>query len=105
MWGDFDVDGQTATALLVSALERLGAKVEYHIPIRDKESHGIQPKVLRGYINRGIDLLLTCDTGITSVDAVVLANQARIDVVVTDHHDLPAQLPEALAICEPQVPR
>ena len=102
VWGDFDVDGQTATSLLVSALEGLGAKVTYHIPIRANESHGIRPDVLQGYIDEGIDLLLTCDTGIASVEAVSLANAADVDVVVTDHHDLPAQLPQALALINPK---
>lgn len=105
VWGDFDVDGQTSTALLVSALEGLGAKVDYHIPIREREAHGIRPEVLRGYIDDGIDLLLTCDTGIGSVDAVALANQAGVDVVVTDHHDLPAELPQALALVNPKFHR
>jgi len=102
VWGDFDVDGQTSTALLVSALEGLGATVEYHIPIRERESHGIRPEVLRGYIDAGVDLLLTCDTGIGAVDAVALANEAGVDVVVTDHHDLPSILPEALALVNPK---
>jgi len=102
VWGDFDVDGQTSTALLVSALTGLGAAVEFHIPIREKESHGIRPDVLQPYIDDGIGLLLTCDTGIASVDAVALAQAAGVDVVVTDHHDLPATLPAALALINPK---
>ena len=102
VWGDFDVDGQTATSLLVSALEGLGAQVKYHIPIRENESHGIRPDVLQGYIDEGIDLLLTCDTGIASVEAMAQANEAGVDVVVTDHHDLPAKLPQALALVNPK---
>jgi single-stranded-DNA-specific exonuclease len=102
VWGDFDVDGQTATSLLVSALRGLGAQIDYHIPVRETESHGIQPDVLRGYLDEGIGLLLTCDTGIAAVEAVNLANVAGVDVVVTDHHDLPATLPAAHAIINPK---
>lgn len=102
VWGDFDVDGQTATSLFVSALQGLGARIDYHIPIREKESHGIQPDVLRRYLNEGIGLLLTCDTGIAAVEAVRLANEAGVDVVVTDHHDLPVELPAAHVIINPK---
>ena len=105
VWGDFDVDGQTSTALLVSALTGLGAQVDYHIPIRERESHGIRPDVLRPYIDAGIDLLVSCDTGIASVDAVALANESDVDVVVTDHHDLPAELPAAHALINPKFHR
>lgn len=103
VWGDFDVDGQTSTALFVSMLERLGAKVSYHIPIREQESHGILPQVLNRYIEKGFDgLLLTCDTGIAAVEGAALAREAGIDVVITDHHDLPGLLPEALALINPK---
>ncbi len=102
VWGDFDVDGQTSTTLLVTALEQLGAEVIYHIPIREAESHGIRPPVLQQYLAQGIGLLLTCDTGIAAVDAVALAQQAGVDVVVTDHHDLPDTLPDAHALVNPK---
>lgn len=102
VWGDFDVDGQTSTSLFVSMLERLGARVSYHIPIREHESHGVQPQVLNRYIEQGFDLLLTCDTGIAAVDAVAFAHEAGIDVVITDHHDLPDELPKAFALINPK---
>jgi single-stranded-DNA-specific exonuclease len=73
VWGDFDVDGQTATTLLVVALRRLNANVIHHIPIRARESHGVSVSVLEQYISQEIDLLLTCDTGIAAVQAVQLA--------------------------------
>ena len=102
VWGDFDVDGQTSTSLFVSMLERLGGKVLFHIPVRQHESHGVQPLALSRYIEQGFDLLVTCDTGIAAVEGVALANEAGIDVVITDHHDLPAQLPAALALINPK---
>jgi len=62
VWGDFDVDGQTATTVLVQGLRELGGQVSYHIPIRAKESHGITFNVLKAYLDKGIDFLITCDT-------------------------------------------
>jgi single-stranded-DNA-specific exonuclease len=102
VWGDFDVDGQTSTALFVSALQDLGADVDFHIPVRARESHGIRPDVLQPYLDAGIGLLLTCDTGIASVEAVARAKAAGVDTVVTDHHDLPSTLPEAFALVNPK---
>ena len=102
VWGDFDVDGQTSTSLLVSALDELGGRVDYHIPVRERESHGIEPVVLRTYIDQGLDLLLTCDTGIASVEAASLARDSGVDVIITDHHDLPEELPNALALINPK---
>lgn len=103
VWGDFDVDGQTATALLVSALRSLGANVSFHIPIRAQESHGISLPALQKQIETGVDLILTCDTGITAHEAVKVAAEQGIDTIITDHHALPAQLPPAYAIVSPRL--
>ncbi len=70
VWGDFDVDGQTATALLFSALEGLGADVGYHVPVRESEGHGVNLRWLEHVIDGGTRLLLTCDTGVTAHEAV-----------------------------------
>jgi single-stranded-DNA-specific exonuclease len=102
VWGDFDVDGQTATTLLVSSLQVLGGKVQYHIPLRSKESHGVNLPVLKEIIESGIDLLLTCDTGISAHAAVSYAETQNVDVIITDHHDLPPELPGALAVIDPK---
>jgi single-stranded-DNA-specific exonuclease len=101
VWGDFDVDGQTATALLVSALRDLGARATYHIPNRFSEGHGVHPPTLRTLLNGGVDLLLTCDTGIAAHEAVRLAHAHMVDVVITDHHSLPEVLPNAEAVVNP----
>lgn len=103
VWGDFDVDGQTATALLVATLRDLGARVTYHIPLRETEGHGVGVAVLRQVIAAGARLILTCDTGITAHAAVAYARSQRVDVIVTDHHDLPATLPDAVAIINPKL--
>ncbi|MFN0111067.1 MAG: single-stranded-DNA-specific exonuclease RecJ [Blastocatellia bacterium] len=101
IWGDFDVDGQTATTLLFTALRNLGANVQYHVPLRDGEGHGINLPKLREWLARGVKLIITCDTGITSHEAVNVASAAGIDVIITDHHLLGDSLPAALAVINP----
>jgi single-stranded-DNA-specific exonuclease len=103
VWGDFDVDGQTAITVLVSTLKDLGGVVRYHIPVRATESHGVNIPVLDRLIADGVRLLLTCDTGIDAVDAVEYARKRGVDVVVTDHHDLPPLLPDAHAVVNPKM--
>ncbi len=109
VWGDFDVDGQTATTLLVEALRGLGAKVIYHIPVRAKESHGVNVEVLAALLDgaeaggNAVRLLLTCDTGITAHEAVETAKQRGLDVIITDHHTLPETLPGADVILNPRL--
>jgi single-stranded-DNA-specific exonuclease len=87
VWGDFDVDGQTSTALLVQTLRALGADVVYYIPIRGKESHGVHIESLKPILDNGAKLILTCDTGITAHEAIDYANSRGVEVIVTDHHD------------------
>jgi single-stranded-DNA-specific exonuclease len=115
VWGDFDVDGQTATTLLVSTLRDLvvrrsakrrspqGAIVRYHIPNRKRESHGVNLPVLKQLIADGVDLVLTCDTGVTAHGPIAYAQAHGVDVVVTDHHDLPPALPQAHAVVNPKL--
>ena len=98
VWGDFDVDGQTSTTLLVSALRALDANVTYHIPVRATESHGVHLSQLTRVIAEGAQLLLTCDTGIDAHEAVAYANAHGVDVIITDHHELPPTLPDTYAI-------
>lgn len=103
VWGDFDVDGQTSTALLVQTLRTLGANVIYYVPIRGKESHGVHIESLKPIIENGAKLLLTCDTGITAHEAIDFANSHGLTVIVTDHHDLGETLPNAKAIINPKL--
>jgi single-stranded-DNA-specific exonuclease len=98
VWGDFDVDGQTATALLVACLADLGANVTYHVPVRETEGHGVRLPALEQVIDAGSQLILTCDTGISASDAVEYARSRGVDVIITDHHDLPPVIPDALAV-------
>ena len=107
VWGDFDVDGQTATTLLVSALRGLGGVVVYHIPVRASESHGVDlpalERILEQHSLDGSGVLLTCDTGISAHPAVEYAQSRGVDVIVTDHHDLPPTLPPASALVNPKL--
>jgi single-stranded-DNA-specific exonuclease len=104
VWGDFDVDGQTSTTLLVQTLQALGGEVVYYIPIRGKESHGVHIETLKPIIDNGAKLIVTCDTGITAYQAIDYANSRGVDVVITDHHELGATLPNAKAIVNPNAP-
>ena len=103
VWGDFDVDGQTSTTLLVQTLQALGADVVHYIPIRGKEGHGVHIESLAPIINNGAKLIVTCDTGITAREAIDYCNSRGVDVVVTDHHDLGETLPDAKAIINPKL--
>lgn len=103
VWGDFDVDGQTATTVLVQTLQSLGADVIYYIPIRGKEGHGIHIQTLKPMLDQEVKLLLTCDTGITAHEAIDFANSRGVDVIVTDHHDVGETLPSAAAIINPKL--
>jgi len=96
VWGDFDVDGQTSTSLLVAALQKLTGveRVRFHIPNRFSEGHGIRPAKLQEKLadpTFPIDLLLTCDTGIADSEGVTLAKAHGLTIIVTDHHDLTAE--------------
>ncbi len=101
VWGDFDVDGQTSTTLLVEMLRAVGARVSYHIPVRAEESHGIKLPFLKPILAEGVDVLLTCDTGISAHEPVAYAQRHGVDVIITDHHELPPTLPDAAAIINP----
>lgn len=102
VWGDFDADGQTATTLLVSLLRDLRADATYYIPRRLTESHGIKLPALHRLLEQHIDVLLTCDTGISEHAAIDEARARGVTVLVTDHHDLPEELPAADALVNPQ---
>ncbi|HFB52334.1 MAG TPA: single-stranded-DNA-specific exonuclease RecJ, partial [Anaerolineae bacterium] len=102
VWGDFDVDGQTSTALLVSVLRKLGANVRFHVPHRLTEGHGIRPENLAEELRAGAKLIITCDTGIAAHHAVEAVHAAGAKIIITDHHDLPDTLPPAEAVINPK---
>ena len=100
VYGDFDADGVTATALLNNGLTGLGARTTPYIPHRTEEGHGLSVQGLEQFRALGVDLIVTADCGVSSLDEVKLANEMGIDVIVTDHHTPPPNLPPALAVID-----
>ncbi|WP_448533821.1 single-stranded-DNA-specific exonuclease RecJ [Parathermosynechococcus lividus] len=101
--GDYDADGMTSTALLLRALRHLGATIDYTIPSRMHEGYGINERIVRECHQRGVKIILTVDNGIAAVQPIALARELGLIVIVTDHHDIPAQLPPAHAILNPKL--
>ncbi len=101
IYGDYDVDGVTSTALLFSYLESVGANVMYYIPDREGEGYGLNCKAIDTLHEMNIDLIITVDNGISAVVEVAHANSLGIDVVVTDHHQEGDVLPDAIAVVDP----
>ena len=102
VWGDFDVDGQTSTTLLTSALAGFGSRIFHYIPNRARESHGVSPDTLIQKITEiNPSLLITCDTGIDALQSGSIAQSAGVDMIITDHHQLPQVLPSAFAVVNP----
>ena len=101
--GDYDADGMTSTALLLRALRWLGADVDYAIPSRMKDGYGINNRIVEEFAEDGVALILTVDNGISAHEAIARALELGMMVIVTDHHDLPPELPEADAILNPKL--
>ena len=102
VFGDFDADGLTALAQLVLAFRRLGLEVLPYVPSRLEEGHGLSMAAVGTAAEAGVGLIVTVDTGSTSVVEVAEANARGIDVIITDHHHLPNVLPAAVALVNPQ---
>jgi len=104
VYGDFDADGVSATVLLVRALRALGGMVAPYIPDRFSEAYGLNKPALDGLGRDGARLIVTVDCGIRSADEVAHAQALGLDVIVTDHHTVPRELPPALAVIDPKRP-
>jgi len=104
IYGDYDVDGMTATAILWMCLKLLHADVHYYVPHRIDEGYGLNDEAIRAKASEGTEMIVTVDCGIASVKQVELARELGIDVVITDHHEPGPQLPEAVAIVHPRLP-
>ena len=100
--GDYDADGMTSTALLLRALRWFGADVDYAIPSRMKDGYGINTRIVDELAEAGFRLILTVDNGISAHAAIARAVELGITIIITDHHDLPPELPEADAILNPK---
>ncbi len=101
--GDYDADGMTSTALLLRALRSLGARVNYAIPSRMKEGYGLNQRIVEEFYEEGIRLILTVDNGIAAYQPIQRARELGLVVIITDHHDLPPELPPANAILNPKL--
>ncbi len=104
VYGDYDADGLTASALLTRALERLGAKARAYVPNRFDEGYGLQKEALSELRARGADVVVTVDCGIRSVDEAEHAGALGLDLIITDHHHPGAVLPRATAVVSPKQP-
>ncbi len=101
VYGDYDADGVTSTALLYSYLKSIGADVIYYIPSRETEGYGLNNGAIDILHEKNVGLIVTVDNGISAYNEVEYSNSLGIDVVVTDHHTPPEQLPNAAAVVDP----
>lgn len=102
VFGDYDADGVTATTLLVETLHELGAMCDYYIPNRFTEGYGPNPQAFREAKRQGFDLIITVDTGIAAFESAEVAKEIGLDLIITDHHEVQEQRPEAYAIVHPK---
>ena len=103
VYGDFDADGVTSTVLLVQALKALGANVHPYIPHRVDEGYGLNSEALLKLARRGVKLVITVDCGIRSVQEVEDGKAYGLDLIITDHHSVGAEIPDALAVINPKL--
>ncbi|MFH1665027.1 MAG: single-stranded-DNA-specific exonuclease RecJ [Candidatus Omnitrophota bacterium] len=105
IYGDYDVDGLTSTALLADILGKLGADYETFIPNRLEEGYGLYEGAVKAAAEKGVKLIITVDCGINSVEEVECAARSGVDVIITDHHEVKsARLPNACAVIDPHRP-
>ena len=104
VFGDYDVDGITATCLLSDFLRRHGADVVSYIPGRMEEGYGLNPMAIHQLHSEGVKLIVTVDCGITAISEALLCKELGIDLVITDHHECKDTLPEAIAVVDPHRP-
>lgn len=101
--GDYDADGVCASAILINTLKRLGAKnLSVFIPHRQEDGYGLNMNTVNSFIEQKIDLIITCDCGISNFKEVTATKNAGLTTIITDHHSPPAELPPAEAIIHPQ---
>ncbi len=103
VYGDYDVDGVTSTVALMECLSLYTSSVIYHVPDRFAEGYGMNEEIIRSFSLNGVSLVITCDCGISNVNEIALAKSLGMDVIVTDHHNLPELLPPADVILNPKL--
>lgn len=103
IYGDYDADGVSSTSLMIRLMRHLGADFDYYIPHRSKEGYGLHIHALDEAKQKGTSLIITVDTGVSAVQQIEHANSLEMDVIVTDHHEPPAELPKAYALINPKL--
>lgn len=103
IFGDYDADGITGTAILFRVLSTLGAKVSYRIPHRERDGYGLSEKFIDEFIKLNIKLLITVDCGISCEKEIAKALNNRIETIITDHHEIPVKIPNAYAVIHPKL--
>lgn len=104
IYGDYDLDGISASAVLCSFLKHYNARLRLFIPLRDRDGYGLQQPPLERLMAEGVKLVITCDNGTSAMDEIAYARAHGVDVIVTDHHTLPTTLPPAVAVLNPMRP-
>jgi single-stranded-DNA-specific exonuclease len=104
VYGDYDVDGVAATAVLFTCLRLLGAQAEFHVPHRLDDGYGLNSDTLRKLAESGVNLVVTVDCGIASLDEAETARALGLELIVTDHHEPKSQMPLAAAVVHPRLP-
>lgn len=104
IYGDYDADGITSTTVLKETLELIGAQVETYLPNRFTDGYGPNLQRYQEFIADGVQLIVTVDNGVSGHEAIDYANSQGVDVIVTDHHELPEELPQAYGVIHPRHP-
>ncbi|MFC1756323.1 single-stranded-DNA-specific exonuclease RecJ [Patescibacteria group bacterium] len=103
IFGDYDADGVTSTAIIKEALDEIGIRTIIYIPDKKTEGYGMNIKAVNELKENGVNLIITVDCGITNVEEIAKATEYGIDVIVADHHNIPKELPDAFAIINPKM--
>lgn len=104
VYGDYDVDGTTGTAILINLLNSLGANCDYYVPHRINEGYGLNEGALRTLASQGAEVVVSVDCGITSVHEAQVARELNLQLIITDHHEMKETLPQADVLVHPRLP-
>jgi len=102
IFGDYDVDGISATAVLYDLLSKIGADIHYTLPNREHDGYGLKDYFMQRFSDEGVKLVITVDCGTSNIKEISLANELGMEVIVTDHHSIPSELPKPIALINPK---
>src|SRR5262245_23256015 len=104
VYGDYDADGMTATSILLSCIQLLGGSATFYVPNRIDEGYGLNDEALRNLAEGGAATVVTVDCGIASLQEAATARQLGLELIITDHHEMKSELPDAAALVHPRLP-